>query len=244
MDAWGWRWAFGTYAVLHLVVCLPIHLRIVPRRPGPARAGQPAQHETVRVARRAGLRWLTAAIAAASFVSSVVAVHVVSLLAGAGLTQAQAIGLAMLIGPMQVAGRLAELGFAARIGVLALGSVAFGLLFVAMLALLAADGFGVAAVVFVVAFGWGNGLFTITRGTTPAELYGREGLGALLGALARAGLYSRALAPASFSGMLAVGLTRAGAISALAVVALAALGSYLLAARSGGRPPGDDGPPS
>ncbi|MEO7743092.1 MAG: MFS transporter, partial [Usitatibacter sp.] len=232
LDTWGWRTAFGVYAGLHLLVCLPIHLLVIPDLTRAVTAdAATAIGPTASAPPRRGLGWLTVAVGAASFVSSVIAVHAVSLLVAQGLTQAQAIWIAMLIGPMQVAGRIAEFGFASRIGVVALGRVAFALMIVAALAILAIEGFGIAAFVFVVAFGWGNGLFTIVRGTAPAELFGRVDLGALLGHLARAGLYSRALAPASFSGMLAVGLTRNAALATLAVVALGALASYSLAVR-------------
>lgn len=242
LDTWGWRTAFAVYAGLHLMVCLPIHLIVIPGITRDAAQGSAAAIDPAAgAAPRRGLGWLTVAIGAASFVSSVIAVHAVSLLVAQGLTQAQAIWIAMLIGPMQVAGRIAEFGFASRIGVVALGRAAFGLMTVAAAAILAIDGFGLAAFVFVVAYGWGNGLFTIVRGTAPAELFGRAGLGAVLGHLARAGLYSRALAPASFSGMLAVGLTRNAALASLVVVALAALGSYALAARSARGRRGADG---
>jgi len=231
MEAWGWRGTLAIYAVAHLGVCLPIHLLFVPR----LRVAQ--AHETVAAPARAkldlpGVGWLATAVALASFVSAVIAVHVVSLLEAHGLTAAEAISIAMLFGPMQVAGRIAEFAFGARVGIVSLGWITFGLLFVAIATLITVDGIGVAAIVFVTAFGIGNGLFTIVRGTVPAQLYGREGLGAILGHLARAGLYSRALAPASFSGLVAAGFTRNGALGALAALALAALASYLAAIRS------------
>ena len=230
MDAWGWRTAMGAYAGLHLLVCLPIHLGVVPRtpaHPASARAVQPDEPPRARP----GLGLLNASFVAASFVSAVVAVHVVSLLVAQGLTQTQAVSVAMLIGPMQVAGRIAEFGFASRLGVRSLGVISFGLFCVAFVALLATRGLGAAAIAFVVAFGCANGLFTIIRGTTPMELYGREGLGTLLGHLASASLYARALAPACFSGMLALGLMRNAALAILGATALGGLASYLAAER-------------
>ena len=232
MEAWGWRWTLAIYAAVHLGVCLPVHLRFVPR----LRVAQ-AHEPSVAAPARAkldlpGLGWLATAVALASFVSAVIAVHVVSLLEAHGLTPAEAISIAMLFGPMQVVGRIAELAFGARIGVVSLGWITFGLLFTAIATLITVDGIGVAAILFVTAYGIGNGLFTIVRGTVPAQLYGRDGLGAILGHLARAGLYSRALAPASFSGLVAVGFTRNTALGAVAALALAALASYLVAVRS------------
>jgi len=90
----------------------------------------------------------------------------------------------------------------------------------------------VMAIAFVAAYGCGNGLFTIVRGTAPVELFGTRGLGALLGHLSRAGLYARAVAPGAFSGLLAVGLTHNAAIAALAVVSVMGLGGFLVATRS------------
>lgn len=241
-DAWGWRAAFAVHAFLHLGVCLPIHALLLPRHLAhvPAHGTEGAN---IRLAEphRPGFGWLTCAIGAASFVSTVIAVHVVSLLVASGLTQAQAIAIAMLIGPMQVAGRIAEFGFAGRMSASSLGYLAFALLILAIFALMAVDGSGIAAIVFVTAYGWGNGIFTIIRGTTPAELFGRHGLGGMLGRLSRAGLYSRAVAPASYSGILALGLGRHGALASVAALAVAALASYALAVRAATRSKGDPG---
>jgi len=182
-----------------------------------------------------GLGFLSVAFAAAAFVSAVVAVHFVSLMVAKGFTQAQAISLGMLIGPAQVAGRIAEFGFAARVPAIRLAYVAFGLLLGSMVCLLAAGGAGVVAVAFVVAYGVGNGIFTIVRGTVPAVLYGRAGIGALLGRLARLQLYSRAIAPAAFSGALAAGLTRDMATAALAALVAMAIAMYAGAVRAARR---------
>jgi hypothetical protein len=82
------------------------------------------------------------------------------------------------------------------------------------------------AVLFVVAYGCGNGLLTVVRGTAPAELFGREGLGGLLGHLSRFASYAKALAPASYSALLAVGLDRDASIGVLAALGIAASASY------------------
>lgn len=236
MDTWGWRATLGVYAALHVVVCLPIHLWLVPpARPGSHGPAANPAGSAPALGARPGLGWLNGSFVAASFVSAVVAVHMVSLLVAQGLTQAQAVSVAMFMGPMQVAGRIAEFGFASRIGVLTLGSITFGLFFLAFAALLAIDGFGVASVAFVMAFGCANGLFTIMRGTTPVELFGTDRLGALLGHLARASLYSRAVAPATFSGVLAIGVTRNAALAALGLIALCGWAAYWTALRAARR---------
>ena len=237
MDAWGWRMTLFTYAAIHLLVCLPIHAWIVPRPPASHHAALPGAPRPPSPAKdNPALRILNASFILASFVSAVVAVHMVSLLVAQGLTQAQAVSVAMLMGPMQVTGRIAEFGFASKIGVRTLGGITFGLFCVAIVVLLTAvDGFGAAPFVFVIAFGIANGLFTIMRGTTPGELFGRERLGAMLGYLARGSLYARALAPACFAGILAIGVTRGAALTVIAATALAGWGAFASAVRAAKR---------
>ncbi|MGZ5570425.1 MAG: MFS transporter [Usitatibacter sp.] len=233
MQAWGWRITLAIYAGMHLFICLPIHRLFVPAHSRITRpdAVSPADRRAPGLA-DSRLQWLTASFALATFIFGVIAVHLISLLTSAGLTPAQAVSVSMLVGPMQVAGRIVELGFSGRVRAVTVGIVAFALMLLALLALISVEGFGIAAVVFVVAYGCGNGVLTIVKGTAPAELFGREGLGALLGHLSRAGLYAKAVAPASFSAMLAFGFTRNAALASLAGLAIAGMGSYTMAIRA------------
>jgi predicted MFS family arabinose efflux permease len=232
LQEWGWRGAFAAYAALHFFLCLPLHYSVVPKRfrimnvEGSLKDPEGGFKKPASV-----LWWLGAAFAAASFASAALAVHAISLLTLAGMSQAQAVTFGVLIGPMQVVGRIAEFAFARRITVESLGWVAFTLLFFAVVALVLADGPGVAALLFAVAFGAGNGIFTIMRGTVPATLLGREGLGTTLGQLASAALYSRALAPACFAGMLAIGYSKNAALAVLGCVLVAATVFYSVAVR-------------
>jgi len=122
-------------------------------------------------------------------------------------------------------------GFSGRVRASALGLTAFSLMLCALVALLSINGFGPVALAFVAVYGAANGVLTIARGTTPAELFGHEGLGALLGHLSRAVLYSTAVAPAGYSALLALGLTRNAAVAVLIAVALGAAASYGIAVR-------------
>jgi predicted MFS family arabinose efflux permease len=228
LEAWGWRATFGIYAAMHLLVCLPIHLAI-PR--AALHAARPeAAPAPLRADRR--LRALAVAFALGTFVFGVVAVHMINLLTAAGLTEAQAVTLSMLAGPLQVVGRILEMATARHFRAVSVGFVAFALMLAALAALGLASGMDVAAVGFIVAYGMGNGLLTVVKGTAPAELLGREALGAKLGYLARAGSYAKALAPAAYSGLLAAGLTRDAALAALALMGVGAIAA-LQAARRG-----------
>jgi len=228
LDAWGWRAAFAIYAVMNALVCLPIHLFLVPRHPRRPNAARAEEAPSPAFA-DPRLPWVNAAFAIATFVFGVFAVHMIPLLTAAGLTAGEAVGLSMLVGPMQVAGRLVELRFARRTRAVAVGYCAFALLLVAVAAMLGVRGFGAMAVFFVLAYGIGNGLLTIVRGTAPAELFGRAGLGALLGHLSRYASFAKALAPGCYSALAAAGLTRHASLAALGAVALLGAASYFRA---------------
>ena len=232
LEAWGWRVTFGVYAAMHLLLCLPIHQFFVPRH----------SHITATETKAASgpspgladprLVWLAVSFAIATFIFGVIAVHLISLLTTAGLTAAQAVTVSMLVGPMQVAGRIIELTVSKRVRAVTVGMIAFALMMLALVALISVEGFGIAAIVFVIAYGCGNGVLTIVKGAAPVELFGSQGLGALLGYLSRAGFFAKAIAPAAFSGLLTLGLTRNTALSFLVALAFAGMGTYALATRN------------
>ena len=235
LEAWGWRATFGIYAGIHLFLCLPIHQLFVPKHSHLTRpdAGQPESRapEISPGLSDRRLPWLTASFAIATFIFGVIAVHLISLLTTAGLTAAQAVTISMLVGPMQVAGRIIEMGLSGRVRAVTVGVVSFSLMLLALVALISVEGFGIAAIVFVVAYGCGNGVLTIVKGTAPVELFGAKGLGGLLGHLSRYGLYAKAVAPAAFSALLTLGLTRNAALASLAALAVAGMTSFGMATR-------------
>jgi predicted MFS family arabinose efflux permease len=231
MDALGWRATFGIYAAINALVCLPIHLWLVPKHPGTVVPRASEAREAVPAFRDPRLKWINAALAIATFVFGIFAVHMINLLTTGGLSAAQAVALSMLVGPTQVAGRVVEMVFARRVNAVAVGFVSFGLMLLTMVALAGVSGMGLVAVLFVVFHGCGNGLLTIVRGTAPAELFGRAGLGTLLGHLSRAASFAKALAPAAWSALLAIGLARDAAIGVLFAIGIGATASYWMAVR-------------
>ena len=233
LDAIGWRYTCLAYAAMHLLVCLPIH-SVVPRIARRAAGAVRSSAVVLDAPSRKRLLWLASSLALATFVVGVMAVHVISLLSSGGLTAEQAVLVSTLFGPIQVAGRLIEMAVARHTTPVKTGYAPFGLIALSLVALIAVNGFGVAAFVFIAAYGIGNGVLTISRGTTPAQLFGKEGLGGVLGYLSRATLFARAIAPACFSGLLAIGLTRNEALWSLAGMAIAAGACYAVAVRGAG----------
>ena len=230
LEAWDWRITFAIYAGFQVFINLPIHRLFVPDYVPVARAaGEPAPVSPgLSDPRRL---WLAASFSIATFIFGVIAIHLISLLTHAGLTAAQAVTISMLVGPMQVAGRVIELGFSGRVKAVTVGIVAFALMLLALVALINVQGFGIAAIVFVIAYGCGNGVLTIVRGTAPVELFGSQGLGGLLGYLARPIFIAKSAAPAAFSAILTLGFTRNAALASMTALAVMGMGSFAMATR-------------
>lgn len=190
----GWRGLLLLYAALQIGVNLPMVLWLLPHKvPAPiALEHAEATLETVQP-RRLVTTCLAGFFTIRWFITSAIAVNVLHLLQGVGLTLGQAVFVAALIGPGQVAGRILEWSIGDRIGLLLrarLGAMFFPLGAVVLLA-----GGPVACVLFAVLYGMSNGILTINRGTLPLALLGSRGYATLLGWLAVPVLLAQAIAP-------------------------------------------------
>jgi predicted MFS family arabinose efflux permease len=189
----GWRGACFVWAGMHVAIGLPLNLLLVPRSFHPVHHGEhaPASWEP-----RREMILLAYVFAAAWFVTGAMAAHLPALFEMMGATAVQAVAASALVGPAQVAARLAEFVIMRRIHPLVSARIAASMHPVGA-AVLAAFG-SPAAVAFALLHGAGNGLLTIARGTVPLALFGPVNYGArtgLLGAPARA---SQAAAPLLF----------------------------------------------
>jgi hypothetical protein len=194
IGALGWRGLLLVYAGLMLVINLPMVWLLVP--PAPPRPHQAtAGGDTPRSpAQRRALVLLGAFFALRWFITSAIAVHILPLLEGVDLTEAEAVGVAALIGPGQVAGRILEYVIGPRIDLLTKARIG-ALLFPVGAGLLLLGG-PFAATGFALAYGMSNGIMTINRGTLPLALFGPEGYARMLGWLAVPVLLAQATAPA------------------------------------------------
>ncbi len=232
-SAIGWRATFGTYAVLHLVVCLPLHWFAIPRAKSRVHAKtveSPAGNE--KSTQSASYYWLATAFSIGMFVMAVIFAHLIEMLRARGISPGDAILVGSLIGPMQVTARVVEFGLARHARATRVGIVAFGMFAVAILVLAFAGQNFWWAVVFAILFGASNGVMTIVRGTAPAELFGQQQLGSLLGRLARPAFVAKAIAPVMFAALVAHGVSASWAEVGLAGVAILGFLSFLIAVRS------------
>lgn len=228
----GWRGALLTYAALQLLVCLPLHWRMLPRRVQTKPAGERIAAPPAASPGGKSYVYLALAFAGNSFVLALISVHIIKLYRLSGLSDADAVLVASLFGPMQVLGRLLEMRVARHWSAVAVGIVAHGMMVLSLVGLLAVQGFSPLAIAVAGVYGMGNGLMTIVRGIVPAELYGRESYGALIGRLSRPAFAARAMAPFGLPFLLDRGLSPHQAVVLLAVVALAATAAYVMAVRS------------
>jgi Major Facilitator Superfamily len=221
-EAVGWRETCLIWAVLHLAIGFPLNRFLLPL---PPQLSRPHLASKVAVGWRPYREMLLLAFvfAAAWFVTGSMAAHLPRLLEAAGATPFQAVAAAALVGPAQVAARLAEFLILRRIHPLVSARIAAVMhpLGAAVLAVLGPPG----AAIFAMLYGAGNGLLTIARGTVPLAIFGPHGYGertGLLGAPARA---SQAFAPLIFGLLLDTMGTWAILVST--ALCLAALGALL-----------------
>jgi hypothetical protein len=231
LGAVGWRETLLIYACLQLLLCLPLHALLLPARAQKVMVAPGADPPPMMLP---NTLWLATAFALASFVLSVLSVHLINLFRLAGLEAGSAVFIATLVGPMQVLGRLLELGAGGRLRAVHVGSVAFASMVMALAGLFLLHGASPLAFVVAGLYGISNGLMTIVRGVVPAELYGRRNYGVLLGRLARPAFVARALAPFAFPLALA-GFGTGGAVLALGALSLLACWSYYAALREAGK---------
>jgi MFS family permease len=193
-DTLGWRGACFAWAALHLILGLPLNRLLLPPAPPPARPA--AASGPGAPAPRFAMPLLAFVFAVTWFVTGAMAAHLPALLVAAGSTPAAAIAAAALLGPAQVAARVAEFGLLRRCHPLLSARLATLGHPLGVAALLLAG--GPAAAGFAVLHGMGNGVLTIAKGTLPLAVFGPVGYGARQGWLAAPARLLQAAAPFAF----------------------------------------------
>ena len=207
IDAFGWRGACLGWALLHVLLGFPLNRFVVPEAPPPPLEPSPTQPVA------AGPPWtmiiLAGVFGATWFVSTALAAHLPRLLEAMGAAPSAAIAAAALVGPAQVAARVAEFGLLRNAAPIISARLAAALhpVGAVLLAVVGAP----AAIPFVLLHGAGNGLLTIARGTLPLALFGPAGYGMRTGLLAAPARVLQGGAPLLFG----LVLDRGGPLAAL-----------------------------
>jgi MFS family permease len=225
----GWRGACLAYAVLQILVCLPLYARVLPVRPPDyltpnPEAETPPHSRSTTVAderRSAVLFWLLAAsITASSAVSATLSVHLLTVLQARDIGLAAAVALGAVVGPSQVAARAIEM-LAARYH--------HPIWTLAASALCLAIGVGVLwagspiLAIGLVFYGAGIGLESIARGTVPLALFSTDRYAIIVGRLALPSLLAQASAPLA-AGLLLTYWGAGAVLSVLGAIALLKVG--------------------
>ena len=198
-----WRTVLLMLAAMHLLICAPIHFYFVPP-PHRAPTAHPTRKATDQQDANATMRrrlrdpvlwgmvlWFTAySMTAAGLVFQLVPSQKALGVSGPTLLTAVA-----LIGPSQVAGRVAMMWLGERADLRVLGALTTTLIPISLLILILAPPTLPALAMFAISFGMANGITTILRGVAPGEWLGREHLGRTMGLIGTPMLVMTALAP-------------------------------------------------
>jgi len=239
-ELWGWRAAVLSFAGLMLVVAAPLFLiggrgadrsLVLDTPAGPNRTGSGALHAALR---RPAFWLLATAFSMIGLSHGILITHLLPMLAERGVATGIAVLAASGIGPMQVVGRLLMMSVERRVSMNAVCGLSFVLMAAAVVALIYADASPALLGAFVVLQGAGYGVTAITRPVVSATVLGRDGFGAIYGALALPFITATAVAPTLAAAVWSVGgydLVRTGLLGLLAVAAV----SFFLAAMSSRR---------
>ena len=230
LDAtFGWRATLQVYALLNLVPCALLHARFAGGARRRTDAGAPHAADASAggpLDAQRGLGLATLAFTLYAFVQSAMAAHLVRLLADFGFGAAVAVSAASLMGVAQVLARIAEMALQRRLSTFAVAVPSVALLPMAFAVALLLPTSAIAASLFVLLYGCGNGLMTIVRGALPLAIFGSEGYAELLGRIAGPGFVAAAAAPVLFSALLEATGASAG-LALLGLLSLGALGAIL-----------------
>lgn len=226
----GWRATCLWYGAAQLLLCLPLHLLLGAEcaTPAPALAAKPG-HTLGEALRHPAFWKLALAFSANIFVFAALSVHLIPLLREMGHGARAAVAAAMLIGPMQVAGRLLERTAGRALAPQLIGKYCFAALPAALAAVLLFGGQAWAIACFSILYGLSNGVVTIVRGTLPQALFGSAHYGAISGALAGPSLLAKASGPLVAAWVLEGGGTPAVLLATLFGVALVSVAMYVAA---------------
>jgi len=186
-ESLGWRGALQVLALIQIPFGVVLHWLVL--RNGATKALTApitaAPKGRVRMAIRTPVFWLLAiSYAAHSFMFTAVSFNILPLLVDRGFAMAAAVVAFSLVGPAQVAGRIAVYALERRIKVALAGTVATALPVAGIACLMLAAPGTPLLYVFAILYGTGMGIKTIVQATAAPEFLGREGYGALQGTFA------------------------------------------------------------
>jgi MFS family permease len=232
LERMGWRAALSVLAVVLGVITIPIHALLLRRGSAGATTGAdgaPAPSLTLGQAGRTAVFWvLSIAFLVSNFATAAVTTHLIPFLVDRGYSAAFAAAAIGWTGAMQLAGRVLFVPISSRLGARVMVAAVFvgQAVGIAQLSLLARVG---TLLPFIVLQGAANGMATLARASSLAEIFGARNYGAISGAVAMGANGARAVGPVGASLLLLAFGSYPAVFWALAASLVAAGGAVLLA---------------
>ncbi len=199
----GWRDALMALGAINLVFCVALHLAVIDPRTDKGSEAAISGTAPRALAGREAVRWALGKPAFwALLISftvyygtfSAMTYHLYPLLLERGFDTTTVVAGIAIIGPAQVAGRIAMWVFARERSVRVVGAATVIAFPIGLLLLFLPSSFATLAV-FGVVYGAANGIMTIVRGIAVPEMLTRDAYGAINGFLVAPGTAARALGP-------------------------------------------------
>jgi hypothetical protein len=204
----GWRNAYLMFALLHLLVCLPIHALILTRH-APAAASTPRSSGDRTIdgilppdKRAAAFVLLTIWSCAEGLIVWGLYMQIIDVLKGLGLSAISAVGVWAMVGPAQASARLGELILGGRYSILTTALLSSALSCSSFFLILPFGGSVATAAAFSICLGLGHGFYAIARNTLPLTLFGVREYGTYLGRMMLPQSIVNAVSPIIFATMI------------------------------------------
>ncbi|MEZ0214299.1 MAG: MFS transporter [Xanthobacteraceae bacterium] len=244
LDGFGWRDTLVVLGIINLLLCAALYACVIdaaldhpPEQDAVSQGSLTTSGAVARWAMRQPVFWaLAVAFTAYAAAFSAFTFHLYPLLSDRGFGSAEVVAAMAIIGPAQVAGRLAIWLLAPRASVRLIGCIVVLVFPIALLALELPPSFAVIAGMAAL-YGAANGIMTIVRGLAVPEMLTRQAYGSVNGALAAPASVSRAIAPLGAAALWsATGSYDAVLLALIAGTLVLAVGFWLAAVLSRSAP--------
>ncbi len=199
VESVGWRGAVAVFAAVVALIVVPLVWtgcrRAELQAAGEAPAASPKMTQALGATKTLTFWFLALAFALSALDHGMIITHILPILDDRAVHPEAAVLAASMIGPMQVAGRLAMMAAERRVSTLVIAASCYLAMALAAAALLGAGAVPGLVVVFVILHGAGNGVTSIVRPVVTALLLGRRNFGIIAGFLAAPYMAGYAVGP-------------------------------------------------
>ena len=205
INAVDWRTTLVVLGVINIGLCAPLYFGVIDAD-ADARPPEPAStvNSAAALTERRAVRWvlhqpafwgLLVAFTVYYGIFSGLSFHMYSLLLERGFDTATVVAVIAVLGPSQVAGRIAVWRIAERASVRSIGKVVVLAFPIALALLLLLPAAFASLVIFAVIYGAANGIITIVRGVVVPEMLTPEAYGTINSVLAIPATIAKAISP-------------------------------------------------